>query len=280
MTRPTAAISIHVSWNQALIALRESRDFGAGVQAVDHEQLKRLVAVHNTEVLKSQPLENVSSLGAMAAYLEFAREKLVLASGGQHEASYALQLLGQIEKQIKGNMDSQAASIALTYQRSAVEVDPSNAVAQYELGKTYSDQGLLQLASQTLTKSIELSPSRDAYEQLMATGRKMGDIDTVRICKTALADSSLPSSLPVVQLEPAVFAATHRPQLAEVQRVPNQERSGGKPTVQENSPINPKKAARRFARRHGKVSTENDFHLIAERSVKTNIPCPLGTTRD
>ena len=153
----------------------------------------------------------------MAAYLEFARKKLVAASGQHHEASYALQLLGQIEQHIKGPMDTQAASIALTYQRSAVEVDPSNSVAHYELGKTYFSQGLLEFARAALTKSIELSPSRGAYEELMATGRKLGDIDTVRICKHALADPSLPSSIPVYQLEPAVFAATHRPNLAQVQ---------------------------------------------------------------
>lgn len=206
----------------AMDAIRESRDFGAGIEAVDHEQLKRLVAVHKTEVLKQQPLSQVSSLAATTAYLEFAREKLVAASGRHHEASYALQLLGQAEKRLRGSHDSHAAAIAITYQRSAVEVDPSNATAQYELGKTYSRQGLARQAQIAFAKSIEVSPSRDAYENLMEAARKLGDIDTVRRCKQALTDSSLPSNFPVYQLEPAVFAATHRPQLDQTQPVRTQ----------------------------------------------------------
>ncbi len=198
----------------AMDAIRESRDFGTGIEAVDHEQLKRLVAVHETEVLKETPLSEVSSLGATTAYLEFAREKLVAASGEHHEASYALQLLGQAEKRLKGSQDSHAAAIAITYQRSAVEVDPSNATAQYELGKTYVGQGLARQAQIAFARSVELRPSREAYENLMEAARKLGDIDMVRRCKHALADSSLPSNFPVYQLEPAVFAATHRPQLA------------------------------------------------------------------
>jgi tetratricopeptide (TPR) repeat protein len=205
----------------AMTAIRESREFGAGIQAVDNGQIQRLVAVHKTGVLKDKPLAEVSALGAMVEYLEFAQQKLVSAAGHSSEASYALQLLGQIEKRLKDPMDSQAAAIALTYQRSAVEVDPSNAIAHYELGKTYFAQGLPEQARIALTKSIELSPSRDAYEQLMATARKMGDIDTVRICKQALTDASLPSGMPVFELEPAMFAKLHQPQLAETQRGQN-----------------------------------------------------------
>lgn len=224
--------------NAALTAIRESREFGAGIEAVDHEQLKRLVAVHKTVALKSKPLDNVSSVTALAAYLDYAREKLVSASGQRHEASYALQLLGQIEQRIAKPIDSHATSIALTYQRSAVEVDPRNSVAQWELARTYDSQGLLEYARAALTKSIEVSPSRSAYEQLMATARKMGDIDTVRICKTALNDSTLPSNLPVYQLEPAVFAATHRPHLAEMQRTQHTTAQANSAQSKQSSAVN------------------------------------------
>ncbi len=196
----------------AMDAIRESRDFGIGVDAVANEQLKRLVAVHKTGVLKNQSLSEVSSLSAMTAYLDFAQEMLSAASGHQHEASYALQLLGKIEKRINGPLESQAIARAMTYHRAAIDIDPSNALAHYELGKTYHEQGLAQQAGLAFAKSIELSPSRDAYEMLMNTARQLGDIDTVHLCKHALKNKSLPSGLPVVQLEPALFAATYRPQ--------------------------------------------------------------------
>lgn len=196
----------------AMDAIRESREFGLGINAVDHEQLKRLVAIHKTQVLKDQPLKDVSSLQAVIAYLDFAQEKIVSAAGNQQEAAYALQLLGKIERRMHGAMDTHAAAVTMTYQRASVQVDPSSATARYELGRTYASQGLPQLACQVLAESIQLQPTRAAYEQLMHTARGMGDIDTVGKCKRALQDPSLPSSLPIYQLDPSIFASTHQPQ--------------------------------------------------------------------
>ena len=247
----------------ALTAIRESREFGAGIEAVDHEQLKRLVAVHQTDALKYQSLDNVSSVMASAAYLDYARHRLVAASGRYHEACYALQLLGQIEKRIGNTIDSNGVAIALTYQRSAVEIEPTNSIAHCALGETYYSQGLLDLARNSLNTSIDLSPSRTAYEQLMATARKLGDIDTVRVCKAALDNPALPSNIPVYQLEPAVFAKSYRPQLAEMQRANVNTRVG-----------NPQTPSILTGPRQSMI----EFPMID--GATTNVPYPLGKTRE
>jgi hypothetical protein len=198
----------------ALDAIREARDFGVGASPADHAAMKRLVAVHKTAVLKDRDLSNVSPLGAMSSYLEFAQAKLVSAAGQLREASESLLLLSRVEKRSNGSLDPIASAITLTYQRAAAEIDPTNATALYEMGKSLDNAGMVDQARVALTRSIQMAPTCGGYQQLMETARKVGDIDTVKYCKDALADERLLPQPAVVRLEPEVFAGMHRPQAA------------------------------------------------------------------
>ena len=192
-------------------AIRESRDFGLGMQLMKTDALQRLVDIHDTVALKDQSLSEVSPLHATESYLACAKENLVGACGSVSEASYALTLLGSIEQRAGKATNPHALAIALTYQRAAVQIDPTNAYAHYEMGKTLLDQGLVQEAREALLQSVQLSPNRGSYQKLLVAARKLGDIDTVRRCSLALTDESLPSEIPVLQLSMTDFAAMHRP---------------------------------------------------------------------
>ncbi len=201
----------------AFDAIRESEDFCGRFGVIDQNALKRMVGVHETLALKDQDLENISSLEATESYLAVARSNLALAAGGAREASDALVLLGQIEKQMSRRGDTHAAAVAVTLQRAAIEIEPENAMGYRELGATLLQQGLVQQAAWALNKSVELRPTRAGYERLLEASRRLGDVDTARVCLASLEDPRMQDEIPFQQLTPEAFASTHRPNLASVE---------------------------------------------------------------
>ena len=195
----------------ALDAIRESSEFAGTDGAADHDALVRRVAVHKTAVLKHPSLEETSALQAVEAYLNVAHENLVAACESVVEASDALVLMGKIQRQMNEKSDTYAAAVALTYYRAAVSVDPHNAVAHRELGKTLYGQGLLEQAARSLARSVELQPTREHYRLLMQVAQQTGDLDTVKECETAINDPRLASPLPIRHLDAKSFAATYQP---------------------------------------------------------------------
>lgn len=200
----------------ALDAIRESNDFCGRFGVVDHNALKRMVAVHETEVLKGRDLEDVSSLEATETYLAVAKQNLIVAAGGAREASDALVLLGKIEKQISDPSDTHAAAVAVTLQRAAIEVAPTNGSGYRELGSTLLEQGLVEQAAWALSRSIEIQPTRRGYQSLLDASRRLGDVETARHCLDSLNDPSMGNETPVRTLSPELFASTYKPNLNEL----------------------------------------------------------------
>jgi Tfp pilus assembly protein PilF len=195
----------------ALDAIRESSDFAGTYGVVDQDSLVRMVAVHKTTVLKNQSLEKISSLQAIEEYLQVAHENLVAACESIVEASDALVLMGKIQLQMNERTDTQAAAVALTYHRAAVSVDPHNAIAHRELGKTLYGQGWIEQAAWSFSRSVELQPTIEHYRLLMQVAQKMGDMETVSQCETAINDPRLAAPLPIRHLDAKSFAATYKP---------------------------------------------------------------------
>lgn len=202
----------------ALNAIRESRDFGNSFGAIDNKALKQMVAVHETPTLKDQHLDNVSSIEATEAYLNFAQENLVLATGRRREASDALVILGMVQRTTASMDNAHASAVAVTMQRAAVQIAPGNMIAHRELGTTLSRQGLVDQATRSLRRSLAIQPTRSGYQRLLELSRQSGDIDTVQVCLAALKNDNLPSEIPVRTVSPKRFAATHRPSPALIQR--------------------------------------------------------------
>ena len=195
----------------AMEAIRESEDFTGKFGPVDQDALVRLVTVHETKALKEAALQEVSSLRATEMYLAVARENLIAATYSIREASEALVLMGQIEKILAEDSEMHGAALAVTLQRAAIEVDPSNAVGFYELGSTLLSQGLVDEAFEALSRSVSLRPNRSGYEQLLKAARQVGDVTTAQQCIAALRNPNLSRHNPVRRMQPQAFAATYRP---------------------------------------------------------------------
>ncbi|MEM9587887.1 MAG: hypothetical protein AAGA03_11465, partial [Planctomycetota bacterium] len=194
----------------ALTALRESKDFGGRYGPLNPPALRRMIRSHETSVLKPS-LESVDSpLQAMDAYLRSAESHLVAACGRDVTAGNTLVLLGLIERQMSSPQDVWASAVALTHGRASVQVNPSSAFAYRELGRSLLAQGFAQHATQSLSRSIEISPSRSAYSLLQSAHQRLGNVEAVRQCQLALQDPGVRDHHPVRWMEPAAFAATHR----------------------------------------------------------------------
>lgn len=200
----------------ALDAIRESQDFSVHFGAVDQNALRRMVTVHETEQLKGRDLENLTSLEATTAYLQFAQQCFVEAARGSREASDALMILGRVERETAAKQNSHALAVSAAMQQAAIQIAPDSMVAYRELGLTLGQQGLLDQSAQALKRSIEIQPSREAYQRLMELAHKSGDRQTAEACLVILRSDSLPSEIPVRTMAPSQFAATYRPTPATV----------------------------------------------------------------
>lgn len=205
----------------AFAAIRESEDFCGQFGVIDSRVLQRMVAVHETLALKQRDLNVVTALEATEAYLDLAHNQLVSAVGEVPEGSRALVMLGQIEFQLAKPSDTHATSVAVTIQQAAVETNPNDAVAYRVLGNSLFHLGLLEEASNCLTKSLKLQPNRLAYECLLEIARQLGDIDTARACLSAIQDPRMDSDDLVRNLSPQDFAATYRPVSRSIQSKPS-----------------------------------------------------------
>ncbi len=195
----------------ALDAIRESEDFCGRFGAVDTRSLERMVAVHETQVLKGHELVNISSMRATEAYLSIAKDGLVAAAGQSVDASDALVMLAIIEKRLAGERHSNAGAVALAMQRAAIEIAPNSSTAHRELGSTLLEQGLVPQAAWALSQSVDLRPTRVGYQTLLEASQRMGDAEMSRKCVAALNDPSLPSGIAIQTLTPDAFAANYRP---------------------------------------------------------------------
>jgi hypothetical protein len=211
----------------ALDAIRESDDFCGRFGPIDQNALRRMVVVHETDVLKGQDLENMSALEATEEYLAVATKNLIAAAGGVREASDALVLLGQIEKQMSAPGDTHGAAVAVTLQRAAIDIAPTNGPGYRELGTTLLDQGLVKQAAWALNRSVEIQPTRSGYQGLLEASRRLGDVETARLCLASLQDPNIADEIPVKELSPDVFAATYKPNLSELKNAPAQTQQTG-----------------------------------------------------
>ena len=193
--------------HQALDAIRESADFNGRFGIVDRPALARMVQAHTTDVLKNRDLSDLSSLQATEMYLAAATTDLVAACGSSREASDALVLLGCVEKKMSTGLGPDSAAVALAMQRAAVAVDPENAWALRELGKTLDRQGLSQQAFDALQSSVALYPARTSYVLLLGVARKLGDVETARSCIDVIESPATIDDFPVHRLPPEQFSA-------------------------------------------------------------------------
>ena len=202
----------------AMDAIRESGEFAVGTYVVDQAAIARMIAVHKTAILKNESLDAISPLYAIDQYLQVAQENLVSACGQVAEASDALVLMGKIQKRMGGAVDTHSAAVALTYHRAAAIVDPNNAVAHRELGKSLENQGMIEQAAQSFARCVQLDSTHENFRLLMRAAQKIGDKETAQHCQAAIDDPRLAKPLPIQLLDPKSFANTYQPDSSEIGR--------------------------------------------------------------
>ncbi len=157
-------------------ALVESRQLvaPAGVSL----DLARIVAVHRTVVLKSVPLDQLSSIVAQQRYLTFAQERLAVAAGGQPAASLALYALGKSAPQMQpaGSLGALAAmGEQVACYQAALACDPRNHLAANELGVILAESGRLDAARDLFSRSLAISEHAATWQNLALTLARLGD---------------------------------------------------------------------------------------------------------
>lgn len=163
------------SFEDALAAIRESKDFCLAEVDLDHdvEKFQQMILEHKTGVLKEQ--EALSGHAAACRYMTFARRLLVKASKGIPETSEALMLLGAAESMCVENDSEHSDAIAVMLQRAAIEICPTNYERHLALGITLSSQGLREQARLSFQRSVEIRPTKQAYQGLLDLAVLMGN---------------------------------------------------------------------------------------------------------
>ncbi|MDE0865434.1 MAG: hypothetical protein OSA98_16735 [Rubripirellula sp.] len=159
----------------AVEAVRESEDFCKSVDGTSQSELRQLIASHHTSVMKGVEQSKLSSHDAAFRYMTFARCKLIEAACGMPAASEALMLLGAAEAELSAGSASYKHAIAVMLQRAAIEIDPVNHETHLALGMTLSKQGLSEQACWSLQKSVEIRPTREAYQALLEIAQQRGN---------------------------------------------------------------------------------------------------------
>lgn len=204
--------------NAAFIAIRESTDFSGRYGPVDTAAIERLIEVHQTAVLKGIDSSALTSARAVEAYLNFALDRLVNATEGGPLAAEATMILADLESLAASThrtIDSpaehsplHAAELALMYRRASVAIQPNNAAASAELGRTLLRRSIPGAAKDLLLQSVRVAPTRQRVESLLEAAAKSGDFVLVDQCEKQLALTTLPSELPVTVMTPQDFART------------------------------------------------------------------------
>jgi len=174
------------SFQAALDAVRESRDFCKTGGSMREQQVGQTIAEHKTAVLKTISCVGLSGHEAAFHYMNFARCELVKAAKGIPEASEALILLGAAEAE---NIDEDASyqnAIAVMLQRAAIEICPADYKPHLALGITLARQGLLEQARLALQRSIEISPTQRGYQLLIELAMQSGDEAVVETLQAQL----------------------------------------------------------------------------------------------
>lgn len=166
-------------WAEAQQVLREAEDFADAQRLASEKQLlERLIASHETQILKHADVSQLSPLAAAQFYHRHAQERLVTASQGHPWASELYYTLGRSLQAMSDSGDPRAEIIrwrALTYYRSARDVSPTNAVAANQLGFLLLKMDRASEARDVLIQSVQNGGPVAAWQNLVEASRRLGD---------------------------------------------------------------------------------------------------------
>lgn len=167
-----------------LKALDEVENFvpvGSGLE--DSLDLGEIVGGHDTPILKLVDCQRLTPLEAVGRYVDFAREQLAVAAGGEVAGSMALHALGKLQWSLA---DRQAASRpiddtkALAFFQAAIEVCPENYLTLNDLGVLLARDGRFVEARRALEQSFAASQDPTVLVNLAGLYQQLGDTTQAR----------------------------------------------------------------------------------------------------
>jgi tetratricopeptide (TPR) repeat protein len=162
------------------VALEEADDFSTHSRRGPSVDVRLIVDSHQTPVLKSYSLTDVSPVVAMQYYFAFAQQQLATACGSAPVASRALHGLGKIHMVLSEKSTSSErlhGPKALAFQQAALAADPANALAANELGVLLARFGKLREARTVLQHAITVSPLPQTWQNLAVIHHRLGEAE-------------------------------------------------------------------------------------------------------
>ncbi|HLA85401.1 MAG TPA: hypothetical protein VJL29_11455 [Thermoguttaceae bacterium] len=162
-----------------LTALDEVDDFvpvGSGLEG--NLNLAEIIAGHETTVLKLADQGRLAPLECVERYMDYARERLADAAGGEVAGSMALQALGKLhwtlaERQESGRAIDDTKAVALF--EAAAQVCPENYLVLNDLGVLLARGGRTADARAALERSAALAHDPTVLANLAGVYRQLGD---------------------------------------------------------------------------------------------------------
>lgn len=170
------------AWQAANLALREAEDFLVVQRSSpDESALRRLIAAHQTPVLKGRTLAEMSPLTAAQHYRLFAELELTEAAQGHPWASELLYTVGRTY-QSEADADPKSVDVlrmkAMAYYRAARTTMPTNAVACNQLGYLLLQMDRNEEARESLAVAVSLKSDVAFLGNLAEASRRLGDHQT------------------------------------------------------------------------------------------------------
>lgn len=184
------------AWAAAQQALVESEDFASAQRlSSDEEFLQRLVASHETPVLKDARFEQLAPMTAAQHYRLYAQQCLAEAAQNHPWSSDIFYAIGRSYQAEADSNVSDAQPLrwrAITFYRAAITVDPANALAANQLGFILLQLDRARDAQAVLISSVNLNPSPAALQNLVEASYRIGDNVTCNWAATSLKSMQSP----------------------------------------------------------------------------------------
>jgi tetratricopeptide (TPR) repeat protein len=166
-------------FDRAVRAIQEAQDF---VPNADDESilmpLAEIARSHECGILSDEECTTLTPMKAMQRYYTYASQQLAGACEDIPVASELLHALGKLHTVMARSDTGQPSvdrAIAMVMHQAALAVDTQNFKSANELGVAYANLGYPQAAKQALLRSLAAQPSVDAWDNLAAVHRQLGE---------------------------------------------------------------------------------------------------------
>ena len=202
------------AFHDALQAMKEAGDF-ASDKMRGTGRVERIVASHQTPVLRQLPVKGMPALIATQRYYSYAYQRLLACAGRAPVASNAMYAMGKLHMAMVDaeNHDDQNTAKAMTFLQAALTMNRSNFAAANELGVMLARLGHLRDAREVLRHSAKVRPTQQTWKNLETVHQRLGEFQLAEQARGELQRqiSSAPpaiagSTVKVQWVSPEVFA--------------------------------------------------------------------------